>query len=90
VGEVLPMNKRKLLQRILNNQKNVKFDEFVSLLQAFGFYPVRTAGSHNIFKNSAVGEIINVQNVNGEAKPYQIKQFFALVERYNLEMENEK
>jgi hypothetical protein len=29
-----------------------------------------------------------VQNVNGEAKPYQIRQFLRLVERYNLVLED--
>ena len=33
-----------------------------------------------------VPELLNIQNVNGEAKPYQIKQFLRLVERYNLKM----
>ena len=81
------MNKRKLLKLILNNQKNVKFNDFVIILEAFGFLRARTEGSHHIFKNSSVREIINIQNINGEAKPYQIKQFFFLVEKYNLEME---
>ena len=81
------MNKRKLLKQILHNQKNVKFDDFVIILNAFGFYCARTNGSHNIFKNAAIPEFINAQNVNGEAKPYQIKQFFSLVEKYNLKME---
>ena len=40
-------------------------------------------------KNETVTEIINIQNVNGEAKPYQIRQFFSLVEKYNLRMEGE-
>lgn len=81
------MNKQKLLQQILNNQKNVKFNEFVTIIEAFGFFRARTDGSHNIFKNTLVNEFINIQNVNGEAKPYQIKQFFSLVEKYNLKME---
>ena len=81
------MNKRKLLQQILNNQKNVKYDNFVVILEAFGFYRARGEGSHSIFKNEAVNEIINIQNVSGEANPYQIRQFFSLVEKYNLKME---
>ena len=83
------MNKRKLLQKILNNQKNVKFSDFVMILEAFGFFQTRTEGSHAIFKNTSVSEIINIQNVNGQAKPYQIKQFFSLIEKHNLKMEGE-
>lgn len=81
------MNKRKMLKQILNSQKNVKYNDFVIILEAFGFFCARTEGSHNIFKNAVIAEIINIQNVKGEAKPYQIKQFFSLVEKYNLEME---
>ncbi len=81
------MNKKKFLQKILNNQKNINFNEFVTIVEAFGFSHARTDGSHNIFKNIAVSEIINLQNVSGEAKPYQIKQFLALVEKYNLKLE---
>ena len=81
------MNKRKLLKQILNNRKNVKFNDFIIILEAFNFFQVRTDGSHNIFKNVKVNEIINIQNVKGEAKPYQIKQFFSLVEKYDLKME---
>ena len=30
----------------------------------------------------------NLQNVNGQAKTYQIKQLLRLIERYNLAMED--
>jgi len=81
------VNKTKLFLQILNSQKNVKYNDFVIVLESFGFYCKRSEGSHNIYKNEAVAEVINIQNVNGEAKPYQIRQFFSLVEKYNLRME---
>jgi len=34
-------------------------------------------------------ELINLQEVEGKAKPYQIQQFLRLVERYNLELGEE-
>jgi predicted RNA binding protein YcfA (HicA-like mRNA interferase family) len=81
------LNKRKLLLKIYNNHKNVRFNDFIIVVEAFGFTFARTEGSHHIYKAPAIGEIINLQNVNGEAKPYQIKQFLSVVEKYNLEME---
>ena len=81
------MNKQKLIKQIYNNPKNVKFNDFVIIIEGFGFRRTRGEGSHNIFKHDSVNEIINIQNINGEAKPYQIKQFFSLVEKYNLKME---
>jgi len=32
---------------------------------------------------------LNLQNVTGKAKPYQVKQFLALIEQYNLSLEEE-
>jgi hypothetical protein len=31
--------------------------------------------------------LLNLQDVHGKAKPYQIRQFLKLVEKYNLEMD---
>ena len=33
-------------------------------------------------------ELVNLQDVGGEAKPYQIRQVLRLVERYNLQLED--
>ena len=54
------------------------------LVEATGFRIARTSGSHHIFVHPRVAELLNVQDVRGEAKPYQIRQFLRLVERYNL------
>jgi hypothetical protein len=32
---------------------------------------------------------LNLQDVGGEAKPYQIRQLLLLVERYNLQLRDE-
>jgi hypothetical protein len=34
-----------------------------------------------------VAELVNLQEVAGEAKPYQISQFIRLIERYNITLE---
>ena len=39
---------------------------------------------------SGIQELANFQEVKGEAKPYQIRQFLRLIERYNLKLEDEK
>ena len=61
----------------------------VSLVEGFGFSLARVTGSHHIFAHPAIPELVNVQSVGGEAKPYQIRQFLRLVERYNLQLEEE-
>jgi len=84
------VKKRKLLQKILSGSRNIQFDEMTALVEAFGFRLSRVKGSHHIFVHPQVRELVNLQNVNGKAKPYQIRQFLRLVERYNLKMENEE
>ena len=81
------MNNLKLLERLENNQKNVRYGDFVTLIQAFGFKRARGKGSHEIFRRLDIPEIINIQNDKGNAKPYQIKQFLSLVEIYDLRLE---
>lgn len=80
--------KRKLLQSILASAKNVSFTDFVNLIESFGFHLSRVNGSHHVFIRPEITELVNVQNVKGQAKPYQIKQFLALVEKYNLKLED--
>ena len=82
------MNKKKMFAKIVNRQKNVKINDFESVVEAFGFFRARGEGSHGIYIKANIAEFINLQNVNGKAKPYQIKQFLAIVEKYILSMED--
>ncbi|MBI4028639.1 MAG: type II toxin-antitoxin system HicA family toxin [Verrucomicrobia bacterium] len=80
------MKARKTLQKILSGSKNIRFGEMTALVQAFGFHLARVSGSHHIFSRAQIKEMVNLQEVHGQAKPYQIRQFIHLVERYNLEL----
>lgn len=83
------MKRRKLLRRIVQNMKNIKFTDFVNLVEGFGFKLDRVSGSHHIFKHPEIPELLNLQEVHGEAKPYQIRQFLRLTERYALSLEDD-
>jgi predicted RNA binding protein YcfA (HicA-like mRNA interferase family) len=52
-----------------------------------GFTLARMNGSHHVFSRDDVPELINIQNVGGQAKPYQIRQFLRLIEKYDLKLE---
>lgn len=80
------MKKQKLLAKVLAGSKNVSFDEMTGLVEAFGFRLSRVSGSHHIFIRDDVSELVNLQEVGGMAKPYQIRQFLKIVERYNLKI----
>ena len=83
------MNKRKLLARIANSPKTARFDEIAVLLDAFGFRLSRVNGSHHIFVHPEIPQLVNLQNVHGEAKAYQVRQFLKIVELHNLSLEDE-
>ncbi|MCE3223395.1 MAG: hypothetical protein K0S58_1575 [Nitrospira sp.] len=67
------MNKRKLLAKALGGSKNPRFSEVVLLAEAFVFRASRVKGSHHIFVHASVRELVNLQEVGGKAKPYQVK-----------------
>jgi predicted RNA binding protein YcfA (HicA-like mRNA interferase family) len=83
------MKKRKLLKKALTNPRNMRFKEMITLVEAFGFRLSRVKGSHHIFVHAQIRELVNIQDVNGQAKPYQIRQFLQLVEQYSLELGDE-
>ena len=85
------MNRRRLLRRLLRGAlRNVAFNDVVGLVEGFGFRLVRVSGSHHLFTHPDVSGLVNLQLVSGEAKPYQIRQFLHIVERYNLKLEEEE
>ena len=83
------MNPRKTLAKILAGSKNIRFPDMTRLVVAFGFRLSRTSGSHHIFTHPGIPELVNLQEVGGEAKPYQVRQFLKIVERYNLQLNDE-
>jgi len=82
------LNKKKLFQSICNNTVNVSFNDLVIVAESFGFHLARSKGSHFLYKNKEIGKTINLQSDRGQAKPYQVEQLLAVVEKYNLEMED--
>ncbi len=77
--------RQKLLQKLSQGDfRNVPFADMVSLVKGFSFILKRTRGSHHIFAHPHIPELINFQEVAGEAKPCQIRQFLRLIEKYNI------
>lgn len=65
------------------------FDDLIRLLQALDFKEIGGRGSHRVFARSGVAEILTLQEVHGQAKPYQVRQIAALIRQYNLDLEAE-
>ena len=83
------MKPRKVLEKILGGSKNIRFADMCGLVEAFGFKLQRVSGSHHIFGHLDVPELVNLQEIRGQAKIYQIRQFLKLVEEYNLRLEDD-
>ena len=82
------MKKRKLLRKLLSGSKNIRFSEAVTCAEAFGFQLSRITGDHYV--HPEVPELVNLQDVRGRANGYRVKQLLEIIERYNLQMENEE
>lgn len=81
------MPPRKLLTRLLaGHLANVAYDDFRRLVEAIGFAAARSSGSHTVFIHPRMTEHLSLQPHRGDAKPYQIRQFLSLVEKYDLRL----
>jgi len=79
---------QKLLIKILSGSSdaNVDFEQLRRLLILFGFAE-RIKGSHHIFTKEDVEEILNIQEIQAKAKPYQVKQVRNLILKHQLKLE---
>ena len=83
------MRKKKAIKELSefkSNPKNIRFERLCALAVAFGFRLSRCHGSHYIFALDDVKEILDFQERDGKAKPYQVKQLIDLIEKYNLQV----
>lgn len=75
----------KILLQVLTGSSdcNVIFSDLCNLLKQLEF-DLRIRGSHHIFSRPDVAEILNVQDKQGKAKPYQVKQVRDVILKYKL------
>jgi predicted RNA binding protein YcfA (HicA-like mRNA interferase family) len=83
------MDERKLLRRLGRGEvANVAFGDLCVLAEKLGFELRRVSGSHHVFVHPDISELVNLQSIRGQAKPYQVRQLMRLVERYDLGLED--
>jgi hypothetical protein len=83
------MNRRRLLKRLQEGHlRNVRFADLVNLAEGFGFRLDRVRGSHHILRHPVIRKSLNLQDDNGQAKSYQVRQLLQFVTQYNLELED--
>lgn len=85
------MRAERLLVRLrAGDLANVDFGDFERLLEALGFELRRVRGSHRVYAHPALPGALSIQPRGGQAKPFQVRQLLRWVERYNLELGNER
>lgn len=90
-GDDAEVKPRDLLDRAARgNVSNVRFADLQRLVLALGFHLVRSQGSHHIYSQKDVLELVDLQDRNGQAKPYQVRQVVELAERYSLRVETKE
>ena len=83
------MDGKKVLEAARSGSRNLRFRDITRLVESLGFRLVRVNGSHHIFTHPGMPELVNLQDVDGKAKPYQARQVLKLVDRYNLTLGGE-
>jgi predicted RNA binding protein YcfA (HicA-like mRNA interferase family) len=75
----------KLVRKARESPGNLRFSEACRLARCLGFEQVRrTAGSHRVFKKPGVLGLINLQERDGQAIAYQVRQILRLAEELGL------
>ena len=72
----------KLLKQARNNPQGLSFDDFKTLLNRSQWVDDHQTGSHSIWYSPKRFRL-SIQNRNGMAKGYQVKQFLAQLDEEN-------
>lgn len=77
----------RLLGELLRGEAdaNFAFEDLRGLLRHLGFSE-RQRGSHHIFRQPGIPELLNLQRDGSKAKLYQVRQVRALVLRHGLHL----
>jgi hypothetical protein len=77
----------KLIEKARTTPQNIRFPELCRLAELYGFTLKGGKGSHRVYTRKGIPDILTVQDVDGMAKPYQVKQFLKIIEAYGLKGE---
>ncbi|MBD6619035.1 toxin HicA [Komarekiella sp. 'clone 1'] len=80
----------KLLAQIKNNPKDVNFTDLVKICNHYFGEPRQEGTSHCVYKTPWAGDPrVNIQEKNGKAKVYQVKQVLEAISKIE-DIENEQ
>ncbi|MBP2678988.1 MAG: YcfA-like protein [Deltaproteobacteria bacterium] len=76
--------RQKLIEKRRMNPAGIRFREICLLAEHLGFSRRGGKGSHVVYERDGISEILTVQDRKGMAKPYQVKQLLAVMDKYDL------
>ena len=72
----------KILAKMQENPRGIAYTELMKVCEHYFGKPRSTGGSHAVFKTPWPGDPrVNIQNDHGRAKPYQVRQVLAAIEK---------
>lgn len=79
------MNK-KVYRDVMSGQAdyNINYADFQDLILNLGFEFKRQKGSHTIYYNPDIDEMLNIQKDGAKAKGYEVKQLRNIINKHNL------
>ena len=77
---------KKLYDKVMSGRSdnNIKFTSLRNLIIDLGFEFSHGEGSHEFFYNKEIGEIMNIQDKDGKAKHYQVRQLRKIISKHGL------
>ncbi len=76
-----------ILAKMRANPKSIRFNDLCKVCDAYFGEARHSGSSHRVYKTPWQGNPrVNIQNAKGKAKPYQVRQVLAAIER--LEVKN--
>ena len=76
------VKRQKLLERARNSPQNLRFRDLLMLAEHYRWEFVRQKGSHLIYRHTRWPGRMNVQDRNGQAKPYQVRQLIRWIDEH--------
>ncbi len=83
------MTHRESLLKAANTGHHPRHQSFKTLIEHFGFRMASMNRMHSTFVHAEIPELFNLQNINGQIKPFQVRQIINLVYKYHLKASDE-
>lgn len=72
----------KIVSAMRRSPQNIRYDDLHKVCEHYFGPPRRSGGSHAVFKTPWPGDPrVNIQNSNGIAKAYQVRQVLAAIDK---------